>query len=208
MVSVSPPNAEQSNGVPEILKFSKAEADFAQEGFPPQNAIDGQPKTGWAIHGPDKWNVARRATFTLENPIALQPGTRCTIRLEQQYGGQHTLGRFRVRLGEPIDDDRPAEVRAAEHRDRRFNAWHTAESVRTGRWELLRPVSATSKIPTLAIEPDGSVFASGDQSKRDEYQVTYASDLRGITALRLEVLPDDRLPKARTGQDCLRGSVR
>src|SRR5262249_16757339 len=31
-------------------KFARAEADAAQDGFPAGNAIDGNPKTGWAIH--------------------------------------------------------------------------------------------------------------------------------------------------------------
>lgn len=195
----------ESNSAPKILKFAKAEADFSQQGFPPEHAIDGKPKTGWAIHGADKWNVPRRATFTLEAPLDLEPGSRWTIRLEQQYGGQHTLGRFRVRLGEPLDDGRPVEVRAAEHRDKKFAAWLAAEAARTGHWQLLRPKSAKSDIPTLAIETDGSIFASGDQSKRDEYHVTFESELRGITALRLEVLTDDRLPKQGPGRIAYEG---
>lgn len=200
-----PADAGESPQEPIPLKFAQAEADFAQDGFPPQNAIDGLPKTGWAIQGPGEWNVARRAIFTLDKPVTLEPGAQWRFRLEQQYGGQHTLGRFRLRLGEPIHDERPLKIRAAEHRDERFRDWLAVESARTGRWKLLQPTAATSKIPTLAIEADGSVIASGDQSKRDEYQVTFAGDLEGITALRLEVLPDDRLPKRGPGRIAYEG---
>src|SRR5205807_428004 len=38
------------------VKFVQAQAEFAQEGFPAIHAIDGNPKTGWAIHGPGAWN--------------------------------------------------------------------------------------------------------------------------------------------------------
>ncbi|MBL9122584.1 MAG: PSD1 domain-containing protein [Planctomycetaceae bacterium] len=201
-LTATPPGAGQADAA---LKFARADADFSQEGFPPQHAIDGQGKTGWAIHGSGEWNVPRRATFYLEQPQAAVPGTRWTVRLEQNYGGQHTLGRFRIRLGEPLDDSRPLPERQAAHRDRRFGEWLQAESQRTGQWELLQPVAATSKIPTLAILPDDSVLASGDMSKRDEYFVTYTSPLRGVTAIRLEVLPDERLPKNGPGRIAYEG---
>ena len=45
------------------LKFVRASADFSQEQFSPEQAIDGNAKTGgWAIHGPGDWNVSRTAT--------------------------------------------------------------------------------------------------------------------------------------------------
>jgi len=187
------------------LKFVRAEADFAQDGFPPQQAIDGQPKTGWAIHGSGKWNVSRRATFHLEQPLEVATGARWTIRLEQNYGGQHTLGRFRIRLGEPIDEGQPLAVRQAAHRDRRFQSWLAAEEKRTGRWALLKPTAAKSTVPTLTILPDDSILASGDMSKRDEYHVTYSSELRGVTAIRLEAIPDDRFPKNGPGRIAYEG---
>ena len=68
------------------------------------------------------------------------------------------------------------------------------------RWTPLKPVKATSNLPLLTIEADGSVFASGDQSKRDIYTVQLRRDLPGITAIRLEVLPDDRLPNHGPGR--------
>ena len=68
------------------------------------------------------------------------------------------------------------------------------------RWTPLVPVSATSNLPHLCIEPDGSILASGDQSKRDIYTVRLCAGLRGITAIRLEVLPDDRLPHGGPGR--------
>jgi hypothetical protein len=52
----------------------------------------------------------------------------------------------------------------------------------------------------MAIEADDSVFVSGDASKNDKYHLKYRTDLRGVTALRLEVLPDERLPQHGPGR--------
>jgi hypothetical protein len=61
-------------------------------------------------------------------------------------------------------------------------------------------VKVESNLPRLTVLPDASVLASGDQSKRDVYDLAFHPDLRGVTALRLEVLPDDRLPKGGPGR--------
>lgn len=205
IVATVTPAAAAPSDQPTPVKFARAEADFAQEGFPAQQAIDGQSKTGWAIHGPDKWNVARHATFHLEQPIDTAPGARWTIRLEQNYGGQHTLGRFRIRFGEPLDAGQPLEQRRTAHRDRKYEAWLATESKRTSHWELLKPTAASSKVPTLTILPDHSILASGDQSKRDEYHVTYSGEMKGVTAIRLEAMADDRLPKNGPGRIAYEG---
>jgi hypothetical protein len=47
---------------------------------------------------------------------------------------------------------------------------------------------------------DSSVFVRGDQSKSDTYDLSFRTDLRNITAVRLEVLPDERLPKHGPGR--------
>ena len=33
------------------------------------------------------------------------------------------------------------------------------------RWSVLKPTRATSNLPRLSVQDDGSIFASGDQSK-------------------------------------------
>ncbi|HEV3116440.1 MAG TPA: DUF1549 domain-containing protein, partial [Gemmataceae bacterium] len=97
--TAAPRNAPEK-AVP--VKFVRAEADFAQPGFSPDHAIDGDLKTGWAIHGPGMWNVKRTATFFLEKPAGFAAGTRWTTRLDQQHGTQHTLGRLRLSLGQTL----------------------------------------------------------------------------------------------------------
>ena len=62
-------------------------------------------------------------------------------------------------------------------------------------WKVLEPekLASASNVP-LNKQPDGSVLAGGNVADRDTYTVTANTDLKGITALRLEVLPDDSLP--------------
>jgi Protein of unknown function (DUF1553)/Protein of unknown function (DUF1549)/Planctomycete cytochrome C len=77
-------------------------------------------------------------------------------------------------------------------------------SIRAGdsRWTPLVPqsVSATNGVVLSAL-PDGSVLASGPNPKLTSYSVTATTPLQGITALRLEALPDPSLPKGGPGRD-------
>ncbi len=189
------------------VKLVRAEADFAQDGFPAANAIDGNAKTGWAIQGAGKWNVARNATFTFEKPISFSGGTRWTVTLDQQHGMQHTIGRLRLRLGQRIVDDRPLAVRRQAHLERKFNAWLARESARAVRWTILRPVEAKANMPLLKVLEDGSVLVSSDQTKRDVYDLKYRTNLHGITALRLEALPHASLPRGGPGRVFYEGAV-
>ncbi|HZU38901.1 MAG TPA: DUF1549 and DUF1553 domain-containing protein, partial [Gemmataceae bacterium] len=93
-----------------------------------------------------------------------------------------------------------------EHLQPKFEAWLHEQSARAVRWTILRPAKATSTVPVLRVLPDNSILSSGDQSKRDTYHVQLSTDLRGITALRLEVLPDDSLPHRGPGRVYYEGS--
>jgi hypothetical protein len=195
--TVARPNAPDPS---QAVKFVRAEADFAQEGFPAPHAIDGNAKTGWAIHGPGKWNVPRTAAFTLEKPVNLSGGARWTIKLDQQHGTQHTIGRLRLSVGQHVEDKRPPEVRRHENLERQFQAWRDREAARAVRWTVLRPVEAKANMPLLKVLDDDSVLASSDQTKRDVYDLKYRTDLRNITAVRLEVLPHKSLPRNGPGR--------
>jgi hypothetical protein len=76
----------------------------------------------------------------------------------------------------------------------KFTEWLTRERDRTVQWTTLRPAEAKTNLPLLAVQSDGSIFGSGDISKSDTYTLKFASVPRGITAVRLEALPDERLP--------------
>ncbi|HEY1785759.1 MAG TPA: PSD1 and planctomycete cytochrome C domain-containing protein [Pirellulales bacterium] len=179
------------------LQFAAASADFSQDGFPVAHAIDGNLATGWAINGQGKWNVNRTALFTLTEPAGIASGARLTIRLRQELGSGHTLGRVRVALVQPARDiEKRRDVALAQG----FAAWlHEAREQAT-QWTVLRSATATANLPLLTVLDDDSVLASGDQSKRQVYDLSFKADVTGVTALRLEALPDDRLPQRGPGR--------
>jgi hypothetical protein len=62
-------------------------------------------------------------------------------------------------------------------------------------WTVLNPATASSAKGTpLTRQPDGSFIASGNMPPKDVFTVTANTDLKGITAIRLEVIADPRLP--------------
>lgn len=181
------------------VKLATASADFSQEQFPAANAIDGQLKSGWAIHGPGEWNVNRTLVITFAEPITAAPGTQWIITLDQQHGSHHTLGKFRLSLGQP-DSPLPIEVRRQKHRHEKFTAWQHDQFAKAVTWTPLRPLRWTTTLPKLELLDDESLLSSGDLSKRDVYELTFGPELAGATALRLEALPDERLPKHGPGR--------
>jgi hypothetical protein len=183
------------------VKFAAAETDFAQDGFPAANVIDGNPKTGWAIHGDGNWNVNRALSLRTERPTGAEGASRWTFRIAQTYGGRHTLGRFRIRLGQTAATGKSGRENLSDS----FNAWLKVQETRATRWTVLRPVKAASNTPLLTVLEDDSVLASGDQTKRDLYDLDFRTDLKGTTAIRLEVLPDERLPKRGPGRTWYEG---
>ena len=196
-----------ATGEPTPIKFSRAEADISQNGFPVAEAIDGNPKTGWAIHTDGDWNVNRMATFTIDPPVKFTGGGKLVFKLDQLHGGQHTLGRFRISLAQDIRDERPIDARRQELADAGFKKWLEKERARTVRWTTLRPVKAKANLPLLTVLPDDSVLASGDQTKSDTYDLEYRTDLRGITAIRLDALTDDSLPRHGPGRTYFEGPI-
>ena len=194
----------------EPIKFASASADFSQENFAVAQVIDGQSKSGgWAIHGPGQWNVNRKAVLVLDRP-ARNAGrlSKWTIQLEQQFGKQHTIGKFRLSFGRRRTELPGSESeRRVAHRNQKFGDWLKLEQGRAVTWTPLQPIKAVSTLPLLTILDDGSVIASGDMSKRDLYDIQFAPPVvtgadatRPWTAIRIEALPDDRLPKGGPGR--------
>jgi hypothetical protein len=83
--------------------------------------------------------------------------------------------------------------------DAAFADWLKTERAKAVRWMVLRPVEATSNLPLLTVQPDDSVFVSGDLTKSDQYQLLFLGDFTGVTAVRVEALPDERLPRGGPG---------
>ena len=81
-------------------------------------------------------------------------------------------------------------------------AWEKRQQEEPTPWTVLNPISFVSVGgATLTRQPDLSVVASGEKPERDTYTVVAHTDLKGITAFRLEVLPDSSLPKNGPGRN-------
>ncbi len=183
------------------VKFARAEADFSQPDYDVAGAIDGKPASGWAIHEGGKPATSRTATFYLDKPVDLPKGARWTIKLDQAYGRRHTILKLRLSLGAPAATvGQPVEVARKASFDAALAAWEARESKRAMKWTVVRPAATRSSTPILTPLDDGSILASGDISKSDTYDLTFRpADLAGATAIRIEALPHESLPKRGPG---------
>ncbi len=177
------------------VKIASARADAEQSGFPVASAFDGSGDKGWAVDvAGKKLNTPKTATFHFEKPVGYPGGTRFTVVLVQTYGQNHTLGRVRLSLSGAEGDVRSLAEQRKSAVEQAFTAWLTRERTHAVAWKTVIPTEMKSTSPLLTAQPDGSVFASGDATKYDRYELNLRDLPPGATALRLEVLPDDRLP--------------
>jgi len=80
-----------------MVRLQNAIADHSQKDWPVAAAIDGKPETGWAILAADGMaGKDRTALFETKEDAGFDKGTALFIALEQNYGSQHTIGRFRL----------------------------------------------------------------------------------------------------------------
>ncbi|QDT49196.1 Planctomycete cytochrome C [Symmachiella dynata] len=84
----------------------------------------------------------------------------------------------------------------------KFEEWLQKAQSEAVNWTVLRPVQFKSNLPKLERLDDHSILSSGDITKRDVFHLTFQIDEAAlpVTALRLEVLPDDRLPAGGPGR--------
>jgi hypothetical protein len=69
-------------------------------------------------------------------------------------------------------------------------------------WTVLDPSDLKARGgSTLEKLPDRSILASGTKPAEETYTITASTDLVGITAIRLELIPDDRLPSRGPGRN-------
>lgn len=79
--------------------------------------------------------------------------------------------------------------------------WEAKQSARRSVWQTLAPIEVKSaEGSTLTKQPDGSVLASDMRPEKDTYTLRFRTSLQTLTALRLEVLADDSLPKRGPGR--------
>ncbi|WP_339612593.1 PSD1 and planctomycete cytochrome C domain-containing protein [uncultured Rubinisphaera sp.] len=84
-----------------------------------------------------------------------------------------------------------------------FENWQAQSLEEADLWDNLSPTSATSQGgATLTIDDEGTILASGKSPDKDVYQIVVPLEqsLTPMTALRIEILPDDTLPNKGPGR--------
>ncbi|PHS13222.1 MAG: hypothetical protein COA78_07265 [Blastopirellula sp.] len=78
------------------LSIVSAQADFAQSGWEPTNALKQNDKKGWAIS--PQFGKRHLAVFSLKEAVAIPAGYQLQVTLDQTYEGSfaHNLGHFRI----------------------------------------------------------------------------------------------------------------
>jgi hypothetical protein len=95
MASPSTPDTFQK------VAFAQATADYSQKDFEIEDAIDGDPKTGWAV---DSKPESRVAVFVAKQPFGTDNGTILRIRLKHESSfAKHSIGRFRISVSNSPD---------------------------------------------------------------------------------------------------------
>ena len=82
----------------------------------------------------------------------------------------------------------------------KYEAWLKKERATAVPWQTIVPTKMNASIGWLELLEDQSIFASGDTRKHDTYELEFNDLPEGITTLRLEALPDARLPKGGPGR--------
>jgi len=85
--------------------------------------------------------------------------------------------------------------------EREFADWKRAIRESAGTWSVLAPTMLKAESSNLNILRDGSIIASGDQVQSDTYTLTAVTRVARVAALRLEVIPDESLPKGGPGRN-------
>ncbi|MFN6163539.1 MAG: PSD1 and planctomycete cytochrome C domain-containing protein [Planctomycetota bacterium] len=83
------------------VPLSDPKASFEQAGWSVQGAIDGDPKTGWAIA--PKQRQSHWAIFAIKTPLQCSHGERLRVTLVQQFGGRLMMRRFRIATSSALD---------------------------------------------------------------------------------------------------------
>ncbi len=85
----------------------------------------------------------------------------------------------------------------------KFAAWTEQLRSVAVNWKVAIPSKMKTNLPRLEVLEDGSLYSTGDITKRDLFELTLTKESLGdqpITALRLEALPDSRLPAGGPGR--------
>ncbi len=111
--SAAPLSKSVSTPADTNLFFVKATADWEQQYYRAEHAIDRNPKTGWAI-GP-QFGQRHFLIAEVKDPAGYPGGSRLTFRFDHYHGNSHCIGRFRLSVTSEKDPAArwpvPADIR-------------------------------------------------------------------------------------------------
>lgn len=91
--------------------------------------------------------------------------------------------------------------------DDKFQAWLNQQQTRARHWSTLSPASLKANLPHLQLERDDIILASGDSTKHDIFELEFDVKHDLVRAIRLEALPDARLPNYGPGMTNYEGTI-
>jgi mono/diheme cytochrome c family protein len=187
-----------------VLTLADATADHSQDGFAAAMAVDGNPATGWAISKPGKYNVNRTLVARVKDVPAGDAPVTLVVTLDQQYP-KHAIGRFRLSLGRAHEipkSDLPIAQQRKNFFEAELAAWEADLAGKVTRWTVLDPAKyARAHEGTITELPDKSLLFTGDNYYRETYRLQYPLPAAGaVTAIRVDVIPDDRLENGGPGR--------
>jgi mono/diheme cytochrome c family protein len=170
-VAIVPRNGAAS-GQSRPVKLATPRADFNQQGWTIEMAVDGNPATAWGVH--PETGKPHSAVFEFAEPAELAEGAAVEITLQQVHGAGHVIGRFRLSTTNaplPLPTQPavlPDEIIAALKvpRDGRSARQRAALAALALRGQLERELAALpppQKVysATSQFQPDGSFRPSG-----------------------------------------------
>jgi tetratricopeptide (TPR) repeat protein len=187
-----------------LQKWPEAVADYTHVVTPETTDVDLLSKWARAQEGLQNWEAAaadwsRAATG---NPQGAKLLAEFARRLAAE--GQVALAKAQFEKSQALyerllEADPDNSLVAAELAQLLLDKSYENENAT--RWTVLKPTEMKSEGgATLTLRPDGSVLASGTNPDRDIYSLVAKTDLKQITAIRLEALPDPSLPSNGPGR--------
>ena len=185
------------------IRFGDAAADYSQSDWDVRGILDGNEKpgkggTGWAVGGGT--GKAHHADIGFAEPIEMKEATEFTLTLTQNYGGQHTIGRFRLSaLTTPTALVAPEPVRVAlatpaEGRspEARQTILQHVERLDAKTWPLLVEATAHAAKRPVAPEMEVRVIAERKADRRVAHVLKrgeFKDLLDAVEPATLSVLP-------------------
>jgi len=88
-----------------------------------------------------------------------------------------------------------------------FQVWLDEHRQRLRNWDAVSPRKMKTNLPHLQLERNHVIFASGDSTKHDVFELELDITRDQVTAIRLEALPDPRLPNYGPGMTNYEGTI-